>query len=167
MKTFKLDRVTYTHNKEGYFAQVDGGKRGRITKEAYDRAMARATGKKPTKTEKVVVLRPLERVIRKAQIGGVMAEDGERSVLLTKSQLEFLRDFNQSGFSTPCLTRDLIDYIGDGTDNVSMTIGALISTLREKGVLITTMQRMDGRAHKAIVFTEFGSAVLRALRETK
>lgn len=141
-------------------AGAGGGVIGRATARAEERAAERAAGREEKVKEK--------KGPRKRRSRDVAFEHAPSGVTLTARQCEFL----QAASGCPCWaegdgtmwTDVLLDEIGMG----GMPFGAMVSTLREKGLLrVWAEAREDGvtgrsRKVKAMRLTEKGEQVLRA-----
>ena len=137
-----------------------GGVIGRATARAKETAAERAAGREEKVKEK--------KGPRKRRSRDVAFEHAPSGVTLTARQCEFL----QAASGCPCWaggdgtmwTDVLLDEIGMG----GMSFGAMVSTLREKGLLrVWAEAREDGvtgrsRRVKAIALTDLGGRVVRA-----
>lgn len=135
---------------------------GRAAARAQERAAERAAGREDT-VEKKTEMKPRRRRSR-----DVAFEHEGTGVTLTARQCEFLR----AAGACPCWTGGdgtlwtdvLLDELGMG----GMSFGAMVSTLREKGLLrVWTESREDGatgrsRKVKAVRLTDLGERVVRA-----
>lgn len=105
---------------------------------------------------------------KRVKVGGMeFAEDGV-SVVLTDKQVKFVQLLPTSGFwdrgvDSSLWVSVLCDELAE--EMGAMTIGAMISTLREKGLLVVGVgqygENVDkkGRKEKVIAFTELGRKV--------
>lgn len=100
---------------------------------------------------------------KKVQVGGMeFAEDGV-SVIITPRQVEFIRLLPTSNFWENGVDSALwIDCLCDDLEGkmAPMTIGAMVSTLREKGLLVTGEEKRENRKVKFFQFTDTGKAVV-------
>lgn len=89
---------------------------------------------------------------------------GEVEITLTEKQVDFFHHmqdtclWEQGLDSTPWIDV-LCDEIGGQFENKPMTVGAMVSTLREKDLLIVGAQRVDGRKAKFFELTDLGKVV--------
>ena len=101
---------------------------------------------------------------KKVQTGGMeFSEDGV-SVILTVKQVAFIKELPTSNFWENGLDSALwIDILCDElSDKMGpMTIGAMVSTLREKGLLLVGKDKRNHKERKAAFFefSEFGKKV--------
>lgn len=96
-----------------------------------------------------------------------IAYDGN-GITLTEKQVDFIRhipdtSFYEHGLESAPWCDVLADEIGGQFARKPMTVGAMISTLREKNVISVGMERMNGKKAKYFVFTELGKKVAQEL----
>ena len=89
---------------------------------------------------------------------------GEVEVTLTEKQVDFFRHtqdtcFWENGLDSTLWIDVLCDEIGGQFENKPMTVGAMVSTLREKDLLIVGVQRVNGRKAKFLELTNLGKEV--------
>ena len=89
-------------------------------------------------------------------------------VTLTAKQVDFMNHlpdtcFWDNGLDSMPWCDVLADEIGGQFAGKPMTVGAMISTLREKGVLEVGRQKVNGRMAKYMALTEVGKQVAREL----
>lgn len=131
---------------------------GRIVEEQ-DNAEIRRIQKEMTTPKKKSAPRA-----KKVQVGGVeFTEDGV-SVIITPKQVEFIRllpgtQFWENGVDSTLWIDCLCDDLEGKMD--PMTIGAMVSTLREKGLLLVGKDKRNHKERKAAFFefSEFGKKV--------
>lgn len=93
---------------------------------------------------------------------------GEVEITLTEKQVDFFHHMQDTCFweqgldSTPWIDI-LCDEIGGQFENKPMTVGAMVSTLREKDLLIVGVQRINGRKAKYFALTDLGKKVITEL----
>ena len=83
---------------------------------------------------------------------------------LTEKQVDFIKHvpdtcFYENGLESTMWIDVLGDEIGGQFAGKPMTVGAMISTLREKGVIYVGEDRINGRKCKYFGFTELGKEV--------
>ena len=88
----------------------------------------------------------------------------EVEVTLTEKQVDFFHHmqdtcFWENGLDSTLWIDVLCDEIGGQFENKPMTVGAIISTLREKNLLIVGVQRVNGRKAKFFELTDLGKKV--------
>lgn len=100
---------------------------------------------------------------RRTQVGGMEFSESGVRVIITKNQIKFIRMLPMSEFWTESVDSTLwIDVLCDelAMEMGPMTIGAMVSTLREKGLLVVSIGSYDnGKKAKYIAFTELGKKV--------
>lgn len=90
------------------------------------------------------------------------------TVTLTAKQVDFIHhipdtNFYESGLESTPWCDVLTDEIGGQFAGKPMTVGAMISTLREKGLIYVGTDRINGRKAKYFGFTELGKAIAKEL----
>lgn len=172
-KSFKFENVTYYDEENGYYyAQVTGGKKGRIPEKTYQRALERS-GRCPKTTPEPktpeIQIRPLEQVTRKSQIGGVEIVSDDKKILLTRAQVAFWDALKEMGFEKSLPISVIVDNIpGEFAEN-PMKVGAMISTFCEKGLMSVIFDPGASRKIKIAKLTIFGALAYEAFcaRRTK
>ena len=99
---------------------------------------------------------------KKVQVGGMEFTEGGVSVIITPKQVEFIRLLPTSNFWENGVDSFLwIDCLCDDLEGkmAPMTIGAMVSTLREKNLLVTGEEKRENRKVKFFRFTDTGKAV--------
>lgn len=87
---------------------------------------------------------------------------------LTSKQVDFLKEASQTSFfergEESALWCDvLVDEIGGQFANKPMTVGAMISTLKEKDIVFVAFDRVDGHKAKYFGFTPLGKQIVKEL----
>lgn len=111
---------------------------------------------------------------KKAKTGGMEFDQSGIHVILTDKQVDFIRHlpdttFWESGVDSCPWIDCLCDDIGGQFANKPMTVGAMISTLREKGLLRVSFGQygggLEGKGRKAKFFeaTEIGKEIFRQI----
>lgn len=89
---------------------------------------------------------------------------GDVEICLTEKQVDFFHHMQDTCFweqgldSSPWIDV-LCDEIGGQFANKPMTVGAMVSTLREKNLLFVGVQRVNGRKAKFFELTDLGKEV--------
>lgn len=101
---------------------------------------------------------------KKVQVGGFEFQEGEIHLILTPKQLDFLRHlsdspFWQNGVQSTLWIDILCDEITGQFEGKPMTVGAMVSTLREKGILAVAIGKLENKKAKYIALTDFGQRV--------
>ena len=89
---------------------------------------------------------------------------GEVEITLSEKQIDFFRHmqdtcFWENGLDSTLWIDVLCDEIGGQFEGKPMTVGAMVSTLREKDLLIVGVQRVNGRKAKFLALTDLGKKV--------
>ena len=183
--TFEYDRQTYEMTANGrFYCTPLGGKKTRIGKLAfetvYNAYMAKrvaypeteeSTDKKEDTTEK-----PAEKVdkpktakakkprARKMQEGSMEFSHEGMKVILTPKQVDFIKHlpdtcFWEDGVQSQIWIDCLCDEIGGQFAAKPMTVGAMISTLCEKGLGLRSTDRKNNRKCVSFQLTELGQKI--------
>lgn len=95
-------------------------------------------------------------------------EDTNTVVTLTAKQVDFMRhlpdtNFWENGLDSQIWCDVLADEIGGQFAGKPMTVGAMISTLREKNLIYVGVDKVNGKKAKFFGFTELGKEVAKEL----
>lgn len=95
----------------------------------------------------------------------VHGKDLEVILTLTRKQVNFIEEFVKTSFWEHGLDSSLwvdvlVDEIGGEFAGKPMTVGAMISTLREKGLINVGVAKVNGRKSKYFVLTKLGQEVV-------
>lgn len=177
---FTHNEITYRHNETSdRYSKTENGKTCRVGKDEFAEALQQHMDEEDAKRRDVIQRAALERenkeieriqkeVAKKAvRVGGMeFAEDGI-SVVLTEKQVKFIQRLPQSahwerGLDSALWIEVLCDELCD--EMGPMTVGAMVSTLREKHLLIVGVGQYaeeGSKGHKAkyFEFTETGKNV--------
>lgn len=98
---------------------------------------------------------------KKVQVGGFEFQEGEIHLILTPKQVDFLKHLSDSTFwqqgAQSTLWIDILcDEITGQFEGKPMTVGAMVSTLREKGILAVAIGRLENRKAKYVELTDLG-----------
>lgn len=101
---------------------------------------------------------------KKVQVGGFEFQEGEIHLILTPKQVDFLKhlsdsSFWQDGVQSTLWVDDLCDEITGQFEGKPMTVGAMISTLREKGILAVALGRLENKKAKYVELTDLGQRI--------
>lgn len=101
---------------------------------------------------------------KKVQVDGFEFQEGEVHLILTPKQVDFLKHlsdspFWQQGVQSTLWIDDLCDEITGQFEGKPMTVGAMVSTLREKGILAVALGRLENKKAKYIALTDFGQRI--------
>lgn len=179
---FTLNGVTYSTNEKGnYFYKTTGAKdkKGndltmRIGKAVYEKAFEEYMDTMEANTDDLSaeeieeeakeVAKPKKKAEKKVRRSKDIAHESN-GVTLTAKQVDFLHHlkdtcFWENGLNSAPWCDVLADEIGGQFASKPMTVGAMISTLREKGIV--AVAREDGRKGKPkfMTLTELGKKVV-------
>lgn len=176
--TFELNGVIYTQEKYGYYyAQPVGGIKKRIKQAEYDKAwqenadleLAKRDEAKKARDEAddKAVNAPAKKTTKKARKSKDIAYTGN-GITLTAKQVDFIHHipdtcFYEQGLESTPWCDALADEIGGQFAGKPMTVGAMISTLREKGIIVVGVEKMNGKKAKYFAFTDMGKQVAKEL----
>lgn len=152
---FTLGNVVFTQNDKGnYFFKIEGDKKTRISEaeftEAFDKYWDEQDNPKKKRTPR-------------AKNTTVIAD-----VLLTEKQIDFIKHlpdtcFWENGLDSMPWVDVLCDEIGGQFAGKPMTVGAMVSTLREKGVINVGESRVNNRKSKFLALTDLGKEVAKEI----
>lgn len=97
-----------------------------------------------------------------------MSREGGLEIALTEKQVDFIKHlpdtcFWENGIDSEIWIDVLCDEITGQFEGKPMTIGAMVSTLREKGLVRTAKQKVNGRTAQSLGLTELGKIVAKEL----
>lgn len=189
--TFTLNGAVYEMTANGrFYCTPLNGKKARIGKLAYEAAynqhmaalVANSGQAKPVEPE--TKEEPVEQKTapetkkapkpekkprtKKVQEGGFEYDDNGTKIILTAKQADFFKhlpdtDFWENGVDSIIWTDSLCDEIGGQFAGKPMTVGAMISTICEKGLGSRVMDRRDGRKCTQFALTNLGKKIATAL----
>lgn len=105
---------------------------------------------------------------KKVQEGGFEYDDNGTKITLTAKQADFFKhlpdtDFWENGVDSIIWVDSLCDEIGGQFASKPMTVGAMISTICEKGLGSRVIDRRDGRKCTQFALTDLGKKIATAL----
>lgn len=187
--TFTIGNTQYTINELGNrFFKIESGKKTRISRAEYESAlnehkldeaaenpkisveefaeMVQKTGESTTSEEVKEIQKKMKKKRRPKDIAYEYKKDGESVVTLTAKQVDFIKhmpdsDFFDNGLDSTPWCDCFCDEIGGQFAGKPMTVGAMFSTLREKGIIYIETSRVNGKKAKYFGFTELGKTVVR------
>lgn len=173
-----IDGVRYTSTRPGYYYKKADGKQTRIPKaeweqvfdkwqaevEAERKAREEAQDKSDKDAEDAVNGKKKERKPRKSK--DIAHESHGKT--LTSKQVDFIRHipdtcFYENGLESTMWCDVLADEIGGQFAGKPMTVGAMISTLREKDLIYVQAEKVNGKKSKYFGFTDLGKKVAKEL----
>lgn len=185
---FELNEMTYTANaNRTYCYCTANGIKTRIKRDEFEKAEAlyeettaneEAFEEALERAEEDIITEEGQEVVRemkkekkakraKKNIAFTTTYDGIE-VSLTEKQVDFINhlsdtDFWEHGLDSCIWVDCLCDDIGGQFANKPMTVGAMISTLCEKGLGVRAKERMNGRKCTSFELTELGKKVAKEL----
>lgn len=163
-QTIEVSGTTYTMTETGYCYSKINGKQKRISKnewnaayETYARELARKLDDKATGNN----FNRKKRTRRSKDVAFEL-----NGLTLTKKQVSFIKRmpedcFYENGIESTLWIDIYCDTIADEFN--PMSAGAIVSTLKEKGLIIVGQDRINGRKCKSMAFTELGQQVAKEL----
>lgn len=165
---FEFDGIRYTNTRPGYYYKKENGKQVRIGKAEWDTAWE-ASGeaeKQAREAEQAKADREAEKAMKKAEKKPRRSKDiafEGCGVTLTTKQVEFLGELPKSEIWDGYKNGIWCDCIADGIEWNPMSVGAMISTLREKGLVEVNVQKINGKKCKEMLFTALGLDVIKKM----
>ena len=107
---------------------------------------------------------PVKKARRSKDVAFELKENGETVLTLTAKQVDFIKHipdtcFYENGLESTPWCDVLADEIGGQFAGKPMTVGAMISTLREKNLIYVGMDHINGKKAKYFGFTDLGKQV--------
>lgn len=185
---FNYNGIEYMRTEKGYFYKVENGKKIRIKQAEYEQAFENLTDD-AAEDDDDVELEEFTKMIedrKQAQAeSDKQAEDAvngktkkprkskdiaheSNGVTLTAKQVDFIKhipdtNFYEHGLDSALWCDILADEIGGQFAGKPMTVGAMISTLKEKNLISVGQERINGKKAKFFEFTELGKQVAKEL----
>lgn len=133
---------------------------------ATEEAQEQPTDEQPSETEKAP--KKAKKAPRKSKDIAYTYVSGAGTLTLTAKQVDFIKhipdtNFYEHGLESILYCDILADEIGGQFARKPMTTGAMISTLREKGVIEVGIDRVNGRKCKIMAFTARGVEIAKEL----
>lgn len=177
--TFTLDGITFSSNEKGnrFYKTFENGQKTRISELEWMQSLSKyneltweqeADAEKKAREDKMAedALKAAEalgpkKTAKRAKKNAAFELDG---VTLTEKQVDFIKHipdtcFYENGLESTMWIDVLADEIGGQFAEKPMTVGAMISTLREKDLIYVAEDRVNGRKCKFFGFTELGKRV--------
>lgn len=86
------------------------------------------------------------------------------TIIITEKQAQFLEGVIKLGKTTDVTMGEVISFLNAPLDN-PISAGAVMSTLKEKGIIETICQKVEGKKVKKFTVTDDGTKVLSHLKE--
>lgn len=168
---FTFNGTEYSRNDNGYCYKFNSDKKVRISKAEFEQAYndAKAEAERLNKEEKATETKKRARKSKDIVFTTIVKiGNEEKHLTLTTKQAEFIQHIPDTNFyehgleSTPWIDI-LADEIGGQFAGKPMTVGAMISTIREKGLIEVSVMKVNGKKAKYFAFTEIGKQVAKEL----
>lgn len=185
--TFTIGNTQYTINELGNrFFKIENGKKTRISRTEYENALnehkldeaaenpeisaekfaeiIQKTEESIATEENTAIQKKMKKKRRPKDIAYEYKENGETILTLTAKQVDFIKhipdsDFYDSGLDSTPWCDCFCDEVGGQFAGKPMTVGAMFSTLREKGIIYIETSRVTGKKAKYFGFTELGRTI--------
>jgi len=176
MTAFRINGINYTKTEAGYCYKNENGKQVRIKgaefDEAYNayteqeaieaKAKAEAAKAENDKKAEEAVNKKAKKAATKRRPKDIAYEGN--GVTLTEKQVDFIKRvpdtcFYENGLESTMWIDVLCDEIGGQFAGKPITVGAMISTIREKGLIYVALDKVNGKKAKYFGFTENGKKV--------
>lgn len=181
-----VDGIVYTNTRPGYYYKKVDGKQTRIPKAEWEEVLGKweqeaeaerkAREEKQAKADKEAEDKVNGKTKKTAKprrskdiaFATIIVVDGaEKHITLTAKQVDFIRhipdtSFYENGLESAPWCDVLADEIGGQFAGKPMTVGAMISTLREKKLIYVQIGD-NGKKAKYFGFTELGKKVAKEL----
>lgn len=163
MKAIKVNGINYTMTREGYYYKAENGKQKRIPKAEWEAANAEYEAQQAQEQVKVEAKKPAEKKPAKKRKPKDIAYEGN-GVTLTAKQVDFIKhlpdtNFWEDGLDSVIWTDILADEIGGQFEGKPMTVGAMISTICEKGLAQRGKDKVNGKKATSMALTDLGKKV--------
>lgn len=166
---FELNGTRYTMTRTGYYYKKVDGKQIRISKAEYEEAW-NASGEAERQAREVEAAKSDKEAEKKFNKGEKKPRRSKdiahesNGVTLTAKQVDFIRHmpdtcFYEHGLESLLWVDVLAEEIGGQFADKPMTIGAMISTLREKDVIFVARDESREGKPKYIGFTDLGKKI--------
>jgi hypothetical protein len=187
VSAFEIGERTYHNNGNGYFYLITEGKKTRIKRtefeEAYNEFLEMNLSEAKEATEKSVENEAVLEAAENAQGQGKAKRTykkrtpkdvdyrktfNDTEITLTRKQVDFLYHISdtcywEQGLDSAIWIDCLCDEIGGEFAGKPMTVGAMVSTLCEKGVCERWKEKVNGKKCTALALTELGKLVAKDL----
>lgn len=160
----EVDGIKYVQTRPNYYYKNVNGKQTRIAKVEWEMAWEKSgMAEKMAKEAEEAKAKPAKAKKARRSKDVALEVDG---VTITKKQADFIQlmpedDFYEAGLNSALWIDVLCDTIADKFN--PMAVGAMVSTLREKGIIYVDVQKVNGKKSKYIGFTDLGKKIAKEL----
>lgn len=164
VKDFELNGVRYTNTRPNYYYKKENGKQVRIGKAEWDAAW-NASGEAERQAREAKQAEADKEAEKKFNKEKKTASKPRRSkdiayegfgVTLTAKQVDFIKLLPKTSMWDGAANGVWCDCIAEDIEWNPMSVGAMISTLREKNVIVVGKQKVNGKQAKFFEFTDLG-----------
>lgn len=182
-----VDGIRYTQTRPGYYYRkaTDSNKQTRISKAEWEKAWDAYMEESESLAQAKAEEQELKDAETEAAFNGHHNVDTPKTdekpkktarrskdvafemdgVTLTGKQVEFLKEMQKTNFwengADSVLWIDvLVDEIGGQFAGKPMTIGAIVSTLKEKRIVIVAQEKVNGKKCKTLELTDLGKKII-------
>lgn len=184
MTAIRINNINYTKTDAGYCYKNENGKQVRIKAAEFDaaynewtaleaaEAKAKAEAAKAADDKKAedAVNKKANKPAKKRRPKDIAYEatktfaNEDFNITLTAKQVAFIKRipdtcFYENGLESTMWVDVLVDEIGGEFAGKPMTVGAMISTIREKKLVYVALDKVNGKKAKYFGFTEIGKQV--------
>lgn len=181
--TFEIDSRIYTTNGNGYYYMNINGHKTRIKKAEFDEAYSEYIEMTSLEAEESLAIEEALEAVQEDEAQekqkktprkrtpkniGFRNTYDNHEVILTEKQVDFIHHLPDTcywdrGLDSGIWIDCLCDEIGGQFADKPMTVGAMISTLCEKGIGSRCKQRVNGKKCTSFALTELGKLVAKDL----
>jgi hypothetical protein len=181
--TFEINGTTYTTSNGTHFYAEANGTKSRIKKAEFDEAYTQYIENTSREAEEAIAVEEALEAVQEAPAQekpkkanrkrtpknvGHRKTYGDIEVILTDKQVDFIRHlpdtcFWEYGIESSIWVDALCDEIGGQFAGKPMTVGAMISTICEKGLGKRGKDRINGRKCTSFALSELGKMVAKDL----
>ena len=159
VQDFEFNGVRFTNTRPNYYYKKVDGKQVRISKAEWDEALAQSGKQEEIEEQKAKTTKKTTRRSKDIAFEG-------HGVTLTAKQVKFIKrmpedDFYEHGLDSALWIDVFCDTVADEFN--AMSVGAMVSTLREKNLISVSAEKVNGKKAKYMAFTELGKQVAKEL----
>ena len=163
--TIEVSGQVYTMTRPGYYYTKVNGKQTRIPKDEWDAAYEIWNRDQEQKKQDAETEKNFNKPAKKTRKSKDIAFESD-GVTLTAKQVAFIKrmpedDFFENGLDSTLWIDVFCDTVADQFS--PMAVGAMVSTLREKGVISVVQDKVNGKKAKWMAFTDLGKQVAKEL----
>lgn len=184
--TFETNSTTYFTSGNGYYYAETNGIKFRISKAKFEQAHTQYIEEASREAEEALAVEEALEAVAEAEAQGKPKKANKKripknvgyrktfdnlegiEVVLTEKQVDFIRHlpdtcYWENGLDSAIWVDCLCDEIGGQFAGKPMTVGAMISTICEKGLGMRGRDRINGRKCTSFALSELGKMVAKDL----